>query len=96
MVQARSDSSRPDDSRPELRVVVAWNVRRYRKELGWSQEKVARMADLSRNTIGAIEDARDPEKSENDTRLDTLEQVANGLGIEAWKLLVWDPEAPRV
>ena len=85
--------ARTEEQRPPLRVIVAFNVWRHRKAKGFSQEKLARRSDLSRNTITAIEDARDPTKSENDVRIGTLAQIAAALELEATDLLVWDPVA---
>jgi DNA-binding Xre family transcriptional regulator len=87
-----------EEERPALPVVVAANVRRLRttKEPKWSEEKLARKAELSRDTIRNIEDARDPTKGSNALRLDTLERIAQALGVEPARLLEWDPEAMRV
>lgn len=77
------------DSQP-LSVVVAQNVYRLRvmKVPKWSQVTLAEKSGLSRNTIAAIEDARDPDKSATALRLDTLERIADALGVPAAELLI--------
>lgn len=87
---------REDQERPSLAVVVAANIYRIRTDQGLSQEKLAHRTDLSRDTIRVIENARDPEKSMNSLRLDTLERIALALAVEPGKLLQWDAEATRV
>jgi len=89
--------ARPDE-RPPLAVIVAANVyrRRMAKDPRWSQEKLARMAELSRSTVAVIEDSRDPSRAANAARLDTLDRIASALGCKPEDLLEWDPEATRV
>lgn len=90
MAQARTAE------RPPLPVIVAFNVWRLRtsREPKWSQEKLAREASLSRNTIAAVEDARDG-RSDNALRLDTLEAIANALAVDPGELLLWDRKAMK-
>jgi DNA-binding Xre family transcriptional regulator len=84
--------------RPAIEVIVAANVYRLRrmKDPAWSQERLARGAGLSRETIRLIEDARDPGKSTNAMRIDTLAVIADALSVEPAELLRYDPEATRV
>lgn len=56
-------------------------VRRRREALGLSQEAFADGIGMHRNYYGAIE------RGEKTMRLDTLDRVAQGLGIESWRLL---------
>ncbi len=52
---------------------VARNIRRLRREKGWSQEKLAFEAELHRVFMGRIE------RCEQSPSLSTLEKIANAL-----------------
>jgi transcriptional regulator with XRE-family HTH domain len=67
-----------------LRRTVAENLRRLRRQRGWTQEELAHRAGLNRNYVGMVE------RSENAATLDTLERLAAALGIDAAKLLRTD------
>lgn len=56
--------------------MLAQNVKRLRKKKGFSQEKLARLADVSYNTIVKIEAG----KAVNPT-FDTLSKLANVFNI---------------
>ena len=56
-------------------------IRKRREQLGVSQEAFADRIQMHRNYYGAIE------RGEKTMRLDTLERVAAGLEVEAWRLL---------
>ncbi|RED11016.1 helix-turn-helix domain-containing protein [Parasphingopyxis lamellibrachiae] len=57
------------------------NVRRYRKEKGWSQEAFAHEADIHRTYISDIErGARNP-------TITIIEKLARPLGVTASQLL---------
>lgn len=56
-------------------------IRKRREQLGVSQEAFADRIQMHRNYYGAIE------RGEKTMRLDTLERVAVGLEVEAWRLL---------
>ena len=60
---------------------VGATIRKRREALGLSQEAFADRIDMHRNAYGAIE------RGEKTMRLDTLERVADGLGVEAWRIL---------
>jgi len=64
-----------------LNQVVASNLRRLRKELGISQEELAEKCGLHRTYIGAIE------RSERNITLQTLEKLAESLGVSPHDLL---------
>jgi transcriptional regulator with XRE-family HTH domain len=85
------------EDRPALSVVVAANVYRLRvlKIPKWSQGRLAQEAGVDISTIQNIEGPRDPSKRANSPQLDTIEKIADALGIEPAELLVWDPEATR-
>lgn len=56
-------------------------IRKRREALALSQEAFADRIGMHRNYYGAIE------RGEKTMRLDTLERVATGLGVESWRLL---------
>ena len=61
---------------------LAENLRRFRKAKGLTQEKLARLADLTNNTIIKIEAG----KNQNPT-LDTLKNIAKVLGVSVDELI---------
>jgi transcriptional regulator with XRE-family HTH domain len=60
---------------------VARNVRRLRKERGWSQEGFAAKCKLHRTYVGAIE------RAEENLTLRTLDKLAKALQIHPADLL---------
>lgn len=58
-----------------LRSYLAANVRRLRKEKGWSQEVLGEAADLHRTQVGAIE------RAEKDVRISTVEKLGAAFAI---------------
>lgn len=54
--------------------------RATRKEQGYTQESFALKADIDRSYYGALE------RGEYNTTIETIMQVARGLGVPAWKL----------
>ena len=60
---------------------IGRNIRKYRKEKGIMQEKLAEMTDLTANYIGMIE------RGEKVPALSTLIRIANALEISADPLL---------
>ena len=66
---------------PTARELLAVNMIRRRRELGWSQEALAAEADLHRTFIAHVErQARNPS-------LDSVTKIANALGLQVWELL---------
>jgi transcriptional regulator with XRE-family HTH domain len=61
---------------------LAENLRRIRKAKGLTQEKLARLADLTNNTIIKIEAG----KNQNPT-LDTLKNMAKALEVSVEELI---------
>jgi transcriptional regulator with XRE-family HTH domain len=59
----------------------AQNVRTLRLQKGWSQEELARRADLHRTYIGAIE------RHERNVSLLNVERIAKALKVDAKDLL---------
>jgi transcriptional regulator with XRE-family HTH domain len=60
----------------KLREIVARNLRQIRQAQGVSQEELAHRAGLNRNYVGMLENV------ENSATVDTLEKLAQGLGVE--------------
>lgn len=54
--------------------------RATRKELGYTQESFALIADMDRSYYGALE------RGEYNTTIETIMRVARGLGVPAWEL----------
>ena len=68
-----------------LRGILARNLRRLRAERGLSQEELAHRAGVNRNYVGMIE------REENAATVDTMEQLAAALDVDATDLI--DPYA---
>jgi len=66
----------------ELDSAIASNLKKLRKEKGYSLEKVSKLADLSLNTISKIELGR----STNPT-IDTLRRIAAALEVSVDDLI---------
>jgi transcriptional regulator with XRE-family HTH domain len=64
--------------------VFGKNLRKYRTNLGISQEKFAEMCNLHRTYISDIE------RSQRSISLGNVQKIANALGIEPYKLLIED------
>ena len=64
-----------------LRKVLAENLRRYRANLGLSQESLADEAGLHRTFVGAVE------RSERNISLDNIEKLAGALTVSPYELL---------
>ncbi|MDR3764149.1 MAG: helix-turn-helix transcriptional regulator [Acidobacteriota bacterium] len=62
-------------------LLLAGKLRSLRKRRGWSQEAMAEHCGLHRTYIGAIE------RGERNVTLDTLEQLADALGVSAAELI---------
>ncbi len=65
----------------KLHVVVGQNIRSFRKEKGWSQEKLAWTAGLSSNYLSSLE------RGNVNISVDALERIAQSLEVEAKQLL---------
>jgi transcriptional regulator with XRE-family HTH domain len=72
------------------RALLAINLRRLRHTLGWSQERLAEHCGLHRTYIGAIE------RGERNISLDTLERLADALGLPVYALLEITPARGQV
>jgi transcriptional regulator with XRE-family HTH domain len=69
------------DSEP-IRKILAGNIKRYRKNLGYSQEKLAEKAGLSAQTLNDIEGCR------RWVSPVTITKLAKALHIDEYQLLV--------
>lgn len=56
-------------------------VKRYRKEKGFSQEELADLCNLHRTYIGSIE------RGERNVSLNNVEKIANALGVPVASLI---------
>jgi transcriptional regulator with XRE-family HTH domain len=66
----------------KLSAIVGKNVKKYRKNLGISQEELADKAGLHRTYIGGIE------RGERNITLDSLQIIAIALGVAPVELIV--------
>jgi transcriptional regulator with XRE-family HTH domain len=66
----------------EIRLILSTNIRKYRKLLDLSQEKLSEMAGISSNMVRDIENCR---TWVSDT---TLTNIANALEIDIYRLLM--------
>ncbi len=62
--------------------VFGSNLRKYRNELGVSQEKFAEMCGLHRTYIS------DVERFQRSIALDNVQKIADALGVETYKLFI--------
>ena len=64
-----------------IRLRLAENMRRLRREREWSQEDLAAKARLHRNQIGAME------RAENSVGIDIVDKLALTFGVAVGQLL---------
>ena len=64
--------------------VFGTNLRKYRNELGVSQEKFAEMCKLHRTYISDIE------RFQRSISLDNIQKIADALQVETYKLFMED------
>jgi transcriptional regulator with XRE-family HTH domain len=74
--------------KPDLRRILAANLKKQRKTLGLSQEKLAEMAGLSWQTVNSIECHRTWVSDK------TLVSLADTLKIESFQLLLPIEDTP--
>jgi len=75
----------PSDFEP-IRKVLAGNIKKYRKNFGYTQEKLAEKTGLSTQTLNDIEGCRRWISSK------TMTKLANALNIAEYQLLVPENE----
>lgn len=68
--------------RMDIVKVFGTNLKKYRTELGVSQEKFAEMCGLHRTYIS------DVERFQRSIALDNVQRIADALGIETYKLFI--------
>lgn len=61
---------------------IASNMKKYRKKLGISQDKLSKMAGVTLHTITKIESGATP-----DPRIETLRKIASALGVKVDDLI---------
>lgn len=61
---------------PKEKSVIAENMKRYRKKIGVSQDKLSKMANVTYNTIIKIESG-----ATYNPRVETLRRIAVALGV---------------
>jgi transcriptional regulator with XRE-family HTH domain len=61
--------------------LVGRRIRHFREEKGWSQEKLAEMADMDRTYVGRIE------RGEKNIGVENLFRLARTLGVAPGSLL---------
>jgi len=66
----------------ELRKILSYNIKNERKKLGFTQEKLAEIADLSSQTVNDIEGCRMWVSDK------TITKLAQVLNIEVYQLLI--------
>jgi len=71
-------------AKPNLRQILADNVRRYRARVGVSQDNFAVECGVHRTYVGQVE------RCERDISLATLELFANAMSVSAPQLLTKD------
>jgi len=70
----------------KIQIALARNMKAYRAALGYSQARLAELADLSVPFVGDIEICR------KTPSLQALESLAKALSLEPWQL-IWDGKA---
>lgn len=73
-------SQLPDET--DLRAVLAYDMRLFRTNHGWSQEELARRCGLDRTYVSAVERCR------WNIALSNIEKNAVALGIPPYQLLI--------
>ncbi len=66
----------------DIKETFSKNLKKYRNELGLSQEKFAEKAKLHRTYISAVESKR------RSVSLDNIQKIADALEIETYKLFI--------
>ena len=74
------DRPSPQDL-PDARAVLSANLVRFRRERGWSQEKLAFESGLDRSFIAHVE------RQARNIALDNIERLARTLGVPVHVLL---------
>ncbi|MDK4680473.1 helix-turn-helix domain-containing protein [Kingella negevensis] len=70
----------PDNN--DLRDILAYNIRLFRVNKGWSQEELARQCGLDRTYVSSVERKR------WNIALSNIEKIAIALEVEPYQLLL--------
>ena len=70
----------------EMMKVFVWNMKKYRKKKGFTQEKLAEILNTATSYIGEIE------INNGNPSMEMVEKIANALDIEPFRLFVDDNE----
>lgn len=73
----------------DTKKLIGMRLREFRRSHGYSQERVAELADIASNYLSRIELGK-----ENPT-VDTMQKLANVYNIELWELLNYGHEMNR-
>lgn len=65
----------------DINAKIGIKIKLLRTKLDISQEKLAELADINKNSVGAIE------RGESAVKVETLEKIANALKIELKELV---------
>lgn len=65
----------------EILNIIGYNIRRLRKEKGYSQEKLATVSGLHRTYIGAVE------RGEKNISANNISAIAEALNVEPYVLM---------
>jgi transcriptional regulator with XRE-family HTH domain len=77
-----SGSRHPHPSPPaRARTLLALNVIRLRRRLGWSQDALAAAAGLHRTFVAHVE------REARNVAVDNIERLASALGVQTYELL---------
>jgi len=68
-----------------IREVLANNIKKYRRDNGFSQDKLAELAGISSQYLATVETCRKFPTPE------VLERLAKALGVETHELFTFDP-----
>jgi transcriptional regulator with XRE-family HTH domain len=79
-----------NDDVDKLRKVLSVNIKKYRSELGLSQEKLAELVALSDQTINDIEGCRSWVSDK------TLVKIARALNVEVYQLMYPQTEVEKL
>ncbi|MGH8041711.1 MAG: helix-turn-helix domain-containing protein [Rudaea sp.] len=75
-------------SRPNVRVLLALNLKRLRAVQGWSQDVLALEAGLDRTFVAHVE------RMKRNISLDNMEKLAAALAVPLASLMEFVPPAP--